>query len=156
MRFGVWQHLPLENGLFWIWSVRSQDEFGWTPWQNRNFVYYGDGGGTYTNVQTDVTDLLSPVRTHVQMSLGAIDLAATFAFPGNDATPSPTFDNVSFWRYNLGGPAFSTRNIDLFQDSFPNGGGWLGELCGCRRSLLHFPNDTRRGKIRRSFVTSLT
>ena len=57
IRFTVWQHLPLQNGLFWIWSVRSAEAGEWTPWANRNFVYYGDGGGVYNNTQFDVTDL---------------------------------------------------------------------------------------------------
>lgn len=122
IRFTVWQHLPLPNGMFWVWSVRSRENGEWTSWRDRNFVYYGDGGGVYNNTQFDVTDLLSPNRDAVQLSLGVIDLAETFGFPGADATPSPTFDNVSFWRYDVGGPAFSTRNIDLFQDSFPNSG----------------------------------
>lgn len=122
IRFTVWQHLPLPNGMFWVWSVRSRENGEWTSWRDRNFVYYGDGGGVYNNTQFDVTDLLAPNRDAVQLALGVIDLAGDFGFPGNDATPSPTFDNVSFWRYDVGGPAFSTRNIDLFQDSFPNSG----------------------------------
>jgi len=122
LRFTVWQHLPLGNGIFWVWSVRSAESGDWSPWLNRNFVYYGDGGGIYNNTQFDVTDLLSANRDAVQISLGVVDMADAFGFPGSDATPSPTFDSVSFWRYNVGGPAFSTRNIDLFQDSFPNSG----------------------------------
>lgn len=122
LRFSVWQHLPLNNGIFWTWSVRSRDAGTWTPWVNRNFVYYGDNGGTYTNVQPDVTDLLVNDPQQVQIALGVADLSAVFAFPGTDATPSPTFDAVSFWRYDLGGPAFATRNIDLFQDGFPTTG----------------------------------
>lgn len=122
IRFTVWQHLPLPNGMFWIWSVRSRENGEWGPWADRGFVYYGDGGGVYNNTQFDVTDLLSPNRDAVQMALGVIDLAEDFGLPGNDGTPSPSFDNVSFWRYNVGGPAFSARNIDLFQDGFPNGG----------------------------------
>ena len=122
MRWSVWQHLPLLNGIFWTWSVRSEDVSGYTPWQSRGFVYYGDNGGTYTNVQVDVSDLLLVNPSNVQMALGVIDLASFFAFPGTDSTPSPTFDNVSFWRYDLAGPAFSTREIDLFNDGFPNSG----------------------------------
>ena len=122
MRFSIWQHLPLDNGIFWVWNVRSHKNNSWSSWQNRNFVYYGGGVANYVNVQTDVTDLLTPDPDKVQMSLGVVDLADLFGFSGTDATPSPTFDNVSFWRYNLSGPTFSTRNIDLFQDSFPQGG----------------------------------
>lgn len=123
MRFTVWQHLPLDNGLFWTWSVRSQKDESWSPWLNRGFVYYGDGGGAYLNAQIDVTDRLTPDPDLVQVALGVADLAEVFELQGLDATPSPTFDNFSFWRYDLGGPVFSTRNIDLFQDGFPNNGG---------------------------------
>lgn len=129
IRFTVWQHLPLDNALFWKWSVRSQKDGLWSPWLDRGFVYYGDGGGSYLNAQFDVTDRLIPDPDKVQISLGVADLAAVFESPGNDATPSPTFDNVSFWRYDLGGPVFSTREIDLFQDGFPNTGSLdLGDL----------------------------
>ena len=129
IRFTVWQHLPLDNGIFWKWSVRSMKDGFWSPWLSRGFVYYGDGGGSYLNAQIDVTDRIMPDPELVQVSLGVVDLAAVFQFTGNDATPSPTFDNFSFWRYDLGGPAFSVREIDLFQDGFPNSGSLdLGDL----------------------------
>lgn len=86
MRFTVWQHLPLPNGMFWIWSVRSRENGDWSPWTNRNFVYFGDGGGVYNNTQFDVTDLLTPGLDAVQISLGVTDLAEGFGFPGTDAT----------------------------------------------------------------------
>ncbi len=123
IRFSVWQHLPLENGFFWTWQVRSTDGVGdWSPWQSRGFVYFGDGGGTYTNVQADVSDLMVQAPDRVQFALGALDLADLFGSPGDDSTPSPAFDNTSFWRYDLGGPAFATRNIDTFNDGFPTNG----------------------------------
>ena len=123
VRFTVWQHLPLDNGMFWVWHVRSKSVGGeWSPWRDRGFVYYGDGGGTYLNTELVVTDLLEPDPEAVQIALGVNDLAASFGFTGNDATPSPAFDNVSFWRYQSPGPAFSVREIDLFQDGFPNSG----------------------------------
>ncbi len=122
LRFSVWQHLPFDNGMFWTWAVRSEVGGTWSNWQNRNFVYYGGGVPNYANVQTDVTDLLIPNPDHVQIALGVIDLAQEFLVAGDDATPAPTFDNVSFWRYNKTGPAFNAEVINLFQDSFPNGG----------------------------------
>lgn len=125
MRFTVWQHLPLENGMFWIWSIRSRTAGGaWSTWRNRNFVYYGDRGGTYTINQVELSDLLVAYPEAVQIALGVIDLAETFDLPGTDATPSPTFDNVSLWRYGLPGPTFFSRNIDLFNDGFATSGAW--------------------------------
>ena len=122
VRFSIWQHLPLSNGLFWTWRVRSLTNAGWTPWADRGFVYYGDGGGEFINTQFVVTDLLAVDREAVQMALGMIDLADLFGFPGTDATPSPAFDNVSVWRYDSPGPAFAAREIGLFNDGFPNSG----------------------------------
>jgi hypothetical protein len=125
MRFMVWQHLPLDNGMFWIWSVRSKASGEpWSPWRNRNFVYFGDRGGTYNINQVEVSDLMEMDPEYIQISLGVIDLADAFELSGNDATPSPMFDNVSFWRYGLPGPAFSSRNIDLFNDGFATSGAW--------------------------------
>jgi hypothetical protein len=125
-RWNVWQHLPLLNGMFWVWHVRSYpDPTGtWTSWQDRNFVYYGGGVALYATVQADVSDLLVNNPQKVQLALGTVDLADLFGYPGNDATPSPTFDNVSFWKYAATGPAFTTREIDLFNDAFATGGGF--------------------------------
>jgi len=125
IRGTVWQHLPLLNGIFWVWHVRSYpDESGnWSPWQDRNFVYYGENP-VYNTFETDVSDLLVQGVEKVQVALGVMDLADVFGLPGNDATPSPMFDNVSVWKYSSEGPAFTTRNIDLFQDSFPNSGAY--------------------------------
>lgn len=123
-RFDVWQHLPLLNGMFWVWHVRSfpDGQGNWTAWQDRNFVYYGGGVALYTNVQVDVSDLLVNSPQLAQVALGVADLADLFGYPGNDATPSPMFDNVSLWKYSAGGPAFTTREIDLFNDAFATGG----------------------------------
>jgi hypothetical protein len=108
--------------MFWVWSVRSETGGEWSAWRDRNYVYYGGGVPNFINTQFDVTDLLVPNPTHVQIALGVIDLAESAEVPGIDATPSPTFDNVSFWRYDRGGPAISAEQINLFQDSFPNSG----------------------------------
>ena len=120
VRFTVWQHLPLPNGIFWTWRVRSLSDGDWSSWRDRGFVYYGDGGGSYLNTQFDVTDLLQVDPDKVQLALGMADLAEAFGFPGTDATPSPAFDNVSVWRYDSPGPSFAAREIELFNDGFPN------------------------------------
>lgn len=124
IRFDVWQHLPLANGLFFLWSVRSSDDDGasWTSWANRNFVYYGGGVSLWNAVDVNVTDLLLNTPTDVQMSIGAVDIAGPFGLPGNDATPSPAFDNTGFYKHRVAGPAHSTRQIDLANDGFPVSG----------------------------------
>jgi hypothetical protein len=124
IRYGVWQHLPLNNGIFWVWHVRSFPAAtgGWTGMKDRNFVYYGGGVALYTNVQNEIRDLLVSSPTKVQFALGMTDLADLFNFPGNDASISPTFDNAGFAKYAGVGPGEVTREIDLFNDGFPTTG----------------------------------
>jgi hypothetical protein len=127
IRFGVWQHLPLTNGIFWVWHVRANNGTGWSNWGDRNFVYYGGGVAVYVNVQASVRDLLVQTPDNggpqqVQLALGVSDLADAFGFPGNDATPSPTFDTASFGKYLTVGPSITGRDLDWFQDSFPQTG----------------------------------
>jgi hypothetical protein len=122
-RYSVWQHQPLTNGIFHVWSVRSSADGGatWTGWGNRNFVYYSDLG-LYANRELQVRDLLVGAPTHVQVALGVNDLAAVFAFAGNDATPGPLYDYVGVAKYLATGPGMVTRTIDIFQDGFAESG----------------------------------
>jgi len=123
LRFDVWRHLPLLNGMYWGWSVRGRDgNTGvWGPWGDRSFVYYG-ANPRWVNFQGAVGDLLPSNRDRVQARLELNDLAQLFAFPGNDATPSPFYDNLTFLKYRVAGPSIVARTIDLFQDSFPQSG----------------------------------
>lgn len=123
LRLTLWEHLPLANGMFWIWSVRSfPDENGlWTSWQNRNSVFFEDLQ-QYAITRQEVGDLLVPDPQKVQISLGVIDLASVFGLPGGDATPAPIYDNVAFARYRVAGPAINSGRLERFNDSFPQTG----------------------------------
>ena len=148
IRFTIWTHLPLSNGIFYVWHVRSKQAGGdFTGWADRNFVYYGGGVAAWGNIVQDTTDLLVNTPETVQMALGVTDLADLFGFPGVDATPSPVFDNAAFVKYRIDGPAFSTRTIDLANDGFPVNGsidasdaGGAGTLAGA----LDIPFDMAR------------
>ena len=121
IRWDGWVDLPLTNGHFFVWHVRSAlpgEPFD--NWTDRNFVYYGVN--FWTNQFFEVTDLLQPEPERVQMALGLLDYASVFGFAGTAATPSPCFDNAAFIKYRLQGPAITTRNIDLAQDGFPANG----------------------------------
>jgi hypothetical protein len=131
VRFTVWRHLPLANGMFYLWHVRysTDNQATWSAMVDRNFVYYGSVAyGDWLQVVQDTADIIGynedtgdPV-THVQIGLAAWDYADVFTFPGNDSTPSPAFDDVTFVKYLVGGAVYSTRTIDTLQDSFPNSG----------------------------------
>jgi len=128
LRFSLFMHLPLNNGIFFQWSVRGRQDPGIYPeWQNRGFVYYSDWTpqGIWENWRRDVSDLVfvgGGTPDKVQIGMSVLDLAVVFAFPGADATVSPLFDNVTLVKYEAPGPLFATRNIDLFQDSFAQSG----------------------------------
>ena len=117
--FDIYRHQVLDNGLFYVWHVRSSDDSGatWSAWQDRNFVYYG--GPDYSRTIQSCTDLMLPGRDMAQLALGTYELGYIWGFEGTDGTPGPYFDNVAFKVYEFGGPGISTREIDIAQDNFP-------------------------------------
>jgi hypothetical protein len=119
----VYEHLPLTDGQFWQWHVRGSTDNGanWSPWASRNFVYFS-GTPRWINNTGQVADLVPSGPTHVQFRLVWRDEAALFGFPGTDSTPSPFMDNFAAFKYRIGGPAFSTRTIDQFNDGFATNG----------------------------------
>ncbi len=127
--FEVYRHETLSAtapGVFYVWHVRSVDtgnagdivDAGWT---DRNFVYYG--GPDYLRVQradrNNVTDLMIPGRTHVQLAMGVYELGWVWNWNGTDGYPAPYFDNALFRVFAFAGPAISIREIDQLQDNFP-------------------------------------
>jgi hypothetical protein len=131
LHYLVWSDLPLLNGIFSIWHIRSYPDPNsgtWGPWVDRNFVYYGSPGAYINNSplnttnRLEVSDLLVNAPDSVQIAMGVVDLADIFNFPGNDATPAPLYDNIAFAKYNAVGPGFATRELDIFNDSFPQSG----------------------------------
>lgn len=124
VRFSVWRHLPIQNGIFYVWHVRSSTDGGasWTAWRDRGIVYWDNGNLQWYNHEVDVTEYVEPSATHVQLALGARDLADLFGYPGNDATPAPLFDNAAFLKYRVTGPLISVRPTELFNDVFPQSG----------------------------------
>ncbi|MFO7654102.1 MAG: T9SS type A sorting domain-containing protein [Candidatus Krumholzibacteriia bacterium] len=130
IRYLVYRHEELGAGsvwpgIFYIWGVRSvatgnPADIEAAAFQDRNFVYYG--GPDYAFFEDVVTDLLEPGRTHVQMMLGVYELGYAWGWYGNDGTPAPYFDNAVFAAFQFPGPGISAREIDLFQDTFPERG----------------------------------
>jgi FlgD Ig-like domain len=123
LRFDAWTHLPRLNGMRWVYYVRSfPDPNGeWTSWNNRGFVYFSANSSWSAN-QIDVSDMLVQSPQKVQVSVATRDMAEIFGYPGGDSTPAPVYDNVTFAKYQAGGPAHSQRTIDPLMDSFPNSG----------------------------------
>jgi hypothetical protein len=121
MRFVTYRDLPSDNLVYYTWSVRSIDEDTNCPgqWKDRNYVYYGPDKDYIQNGQ-DISDLVSSAP--VQMTVGVTDMCDVWYEGGNDCaahTPSPWLDNVRLYRYKTVGPSWSFRDLELFQDTFP-------------------------------------
>lgn len=120
LRFTCYRDIPLANLIFYVWHVRNIDEFDCPgQWQDRNYVYYGPDMD-YIFTTQDVSDLITEDRA--QIGFGCVDQCAVWYLAyGNCAehTPSPWVDNIRFYRYSVLGPQWSHRDLDIFQDNFP-------------------------------------
>lgn len=120
LRFTVYRDLPIQNCVFYLWQVRNIDENGCPlKWLDRGYVYYG-AEQDYIRSINPIGDLVQKAR--IQLSLGCIDMCSFwYELYCNCAehTPAPWFDNIRIERYQTAGPQWSYREIDLFQDTFP-------------------------------------
>ncbi len=124
LAFDVYRHENGDSGpyVYYRWHVRSvdtgdPDDLAAAPWVDHSFLYYG--GPQYIRQQFDVSGLLTPGRTHVQVALRVWQYFSPYAWPTFDGTPAPYFDNVAVVAYAQQGPAITAREIDLAQDNFP-------------------------------------
>jgi len=120
--FDVYEHLVIDNGLFWHWHVSSSEDGGatWGPWLDRNFMYYGPE--RYRRIQQRVDDLIAPNATHVRLALGIIELGWVWGLEGTNGSPGPYFDNVRFRVFEIDGPLVAAVEYQTPQDAFPESG----------------------------------
>ena len=128
-RFTVYRDLPLSNLVFYNWAVMNMVDGCPTQWRKRTSVYYG-GDREYIQMSHDVSDLIS--SDQMQCRLTVFDLCDDWYGTYGDCaehTPAPYFDNVRVYRYSTAGPQWSVRNLDLFQDTFPQDDGEMESFC---------------------------
>jgi hypothetical protein len=119
LRFAVYRDLPLANLVFYVWKVRSVVNGCPGPWRNDNFMNWGTEQA-YILEDKDISAYVG--NGPIQVGLGVVDMCDSwYLVYGNCAshTPSPWFDNVRLYRYKTSGPLWSYRDLDLFQDNFP-------------------------------------
>jgi hypothetical protein len=130
LEFDVYRDLPFDPLVFYMWHIRSIDASGCPgSWKDRGWYYYGGNKDWFRNVQP-IGDLISPTADKLQIALGAFDLCPVWC-PVVGAyykchSHSPLFDNVELYRVAQSGPQWSVRDIDLFQDTFPENGTSVG------------------------------
>ncbi len=119
-RYTVYLDLPLRNLVFYTWSIRNLDESGCpTEWMERYFVICG-AERNYVFSTNDIGDLVG--NNQIQVSFIIRDMCHIWYSTMGDCaehTTSPWFDNVRIQRYETTGPQWSYRDLDLFQDNFP-------------------------------------
>jgi len=130
LKFTIYRDLPLSNLVFYNWAVRIIPDGCPQQWHDRTFVYYG-GDKEYIQSSHDVSDLIGG-NTPVQILLRTFDMCSAWYGTYGDCgehTPSPYFDNVRLYRFSTAGPHFNVRNLDLFQDTFPQDGSDMNSFC---------------------------
>jgi hypothetical protein len=119
LEYTVYRDLALSNLVFYEEYVRNIVDGCPGPWLNDSWVYYGENQD-YIYSAYNVSHLVFADK--IQIALTCRDMCDIWYLQyGNCAshTPSPWFDNVRVERYKTSGPQWSYRDIELFQDNFP-------------------------------------
>jgi len=119
----VYRDLPDVNCVFYTWQVRRLDAITSCPtsWYNLNFVYYG-ANKDYIFTGQDVSKWIA-TNDDVQIGFGVIDMCEYWGTTTCNCiahTPSPWFDQIRLLRYKTQGPQWTYRDLDIFQDNFPD------------------------------------
>ena len=123
--FDVFRHEDLavnSTQIFFTWEVRSvatgnPADIEDAPWVDSGFFYMG--AASYRRFQNDISSMLVPGATHVQVAMSVLDLDLIAFWGDGDGTPAPYFDNVRLTAFTFGGPAISARETEIAQDGFP-------------------------------------
>jgi hypothetical protein len=119
--FNVYRDIPSENLVYYQWEVRKVIAGCPQLWKDRNYVYYG-AQQDYLENWNAVGDLVSG-NDPIQVAVGAVDMCDVWYEGGTDCaahTPAPWMDQLRVLRYKTDGPQWSYRDLEFFQDNFPN------------------------------------
>ncbi len=119
IEYTVYRDLAVPNLVFYEEYVRNIVDGCPGPWLNDAWVWYGENQD-YIFSAYDVSHLVFADK--IQIALTCRDMCDIWYLAyGNCAahTPSPWFDQVRVERYKTQGPQWSYRDLELFQDNFP-------------------------------------
>jgi len=127
LEFDVYRDLPLNGGVGYRWALRSfvNDCPGY--WVEGPTLYAGDLKDWYRH-RAEFGNLVHPNATQVQFAIGVLELPLSPSFPPPRChSQAPLIDNVAVYRESVaGGPRWTVRDMDLFQDTFPRDGSLTG------------------------------
>ncbi len=122
LQFTVYRDMTLDGLVFYIWDVRSINAIGCqSAWRSRGFVYFGPQKDYLVNT-FPVGDLVPASAVSMRVRLGVIDQCGVWCGvfgTGACHAHAPLLDKVRVYRVDIFGPVYSTRDIDMFQDTFP-------------------------------------
>jgi len=130
-QFDVYADLPTLYAVMYAWSVRSKVNGCPTPWKSDHFAFHSldnDGWRQGWMGRVEVTQLLPPGATEIQLAIRAVDTCGLFGCNpqmGNCHSHAPLIDNVRLIRTNPTGPIWETHGLahrvrffQPFQDNF--------------------------------------
>jgi hypothetical protein len=112
-----------DPGMYHYWYVRSIDSGDPADLAKAHWLTYDSriyGPPTYLRMSRDLSTLLVPGLTHMQVALAVEEYPSTGY--GTDGTPAPYLDNVRLTAFTMSGPAMSAAVVELAQDGFPDAG----------------------------------
>ncbi|HXV14781.1 MAG TPA: T9SS type A sorting domain-containing protein [Candidatus Krumholzibacteria bacterium] len=125
LKFTVYRDMTLDALVFYTWGVRTVSPIGCqSAWRSRGYVYFGDQKDYLVNT-FPVGDLVPGSAVSMRVRLGVVDQCGVWCgIFGTGACHShaPLLDKVRVYRVDVSGPVWSTRDIDMFQDTFPADG----------------------------------
>ena len=125
MTFSVYRDMSLDGLIFFIWDVQTINANGCAgAWRSRGFVYFGQQK-TWLEDTEPMGDLIDFSQPAIRVRLGVVDQCGVWCGAmgsGSCHSHAPLFDNVRVYRVDIAGPHWFTRDIDMFQDTFPTNG----------------------------------
>ena len=131
LQYDVYYDLPFNDGFFSYWRVRSYTaSAGWGDWEQDLFYFGGHSIVSWNHERIDLGSRLASFAEieSVQVALAVADWSKLFSLPGDCATISPLYDNVSVAKIRPAGPRLSLREADAFQGGFPADGTLTGSV----------------------------
>jgi len=128
--FLAYRDLPLDNLQFYHWGVRTKDNDPpangcYTGLRDDGFVYYG-GNKDWIRTGFQVGSKVPGTADEISVSFGSVDMCRVWCgVNGTGACHShaPILDQMRILHVGTFGPQFTQRDIDMFNDNFPELGG---------------------------------
>jgi hypothetical protein len=130
LSFSVYRDLDLDYLLFYQWAVRTRDNDlpangCITGLRDQGLVYYG-AQKDWFRAAFQVGAFVPGTADEISVAVGAVDMCRVWCgVSSGDQCHShaPLIDNVKIVRVGTTGPQWTVRDIDLWQDNFPELGG---------------------------------